>query len=160
MNKQLDVNLTGGKNLDKLLDALPVQLERRIVGGALNASAKPIIKSAKGKIHKFTGNLAKSLGSVNVKTGEGAKASEVKVRIGARRGGKFKGFHAHLLEFGTKERIVKKTGKRVGRGPKKPFLGPALREQANKQRKILTREIALRTHKEAKKLAAKYRTLK
>lgn len=41
-----------------------------------------------------------------------------------------RGAHGHLLESGTDERIVKKTGQKVGRVLPRPFLVPAARRHA------------------------------
>ena len=140
-----NIKLTGSKNLDRLLDALPDQMSKRVLRGSLLKSAKPIPRAAKRKVPVRTGDLKKSLAAVKAGRKEERKG-EIKVLIGARRGKRFRGFHAHLVEFGTAKTKAQ------------PFLGPALIQNRQRQRKILVREIALRTHKEASKLAAKFRT--
>ena len=140
-----DIKFTGAKNLDKLLDALPAQMSKRVVRGSLLKSAQPILRAAKRNVPVRTGDLKKSLAAVKGGKRE-ERRGEVKVLIGARRSKRFRGFHAHLVEFGTAKTKAQ------------PFLGPALIQNRQRQRRILVREIASRTHKEASKLAAKFRT--
>lgn len=147
MSQTFDMNFTGARELDKLLDALPSQIAKRVVRGALLKSAKPILVDAKNSVPVNTGRLKKSLTAAKAKKSD-ERPGDAKVLIGARVGGKYKGYHFHLVEFGTKNMRAR------------PFLFPAVVKNTGQQRKILTREIAKRTHAEALKLATKFRTLK
>jgi len=95
---------------------------------ALKKAASHIEKSIKEKIDqlgikKHTGNLKKGVGSNvfenNALVGFGPPAH-----------------HAHLLEFGTKERI-RKSGKVTGHIKATPILGPVIDEQAEAVADIL-----------------------
>ena len=50
------------KDLLKRLKTLPEKMQKRIITGGVRASAKPIIKDARSRIHNRTGILAKSIG--------------------------------------------------------------------------------------------------
>lgn len=145
--KDLDFKLTGFKELDRLFDKLPDQVSKRLVDKALLKSGKPIVQGAKSNVNVFTGNLKKSIGALKGKTKK-FKVGNRTVLIGGRVGGRHKGYHAHLLEFGTKK------------SRRRPFLGPATRKFSNKQRKIMIRELAIGIHSEVNKLALKFRTRK
>ena len=148
MTIKLKVKIKGMNPLNKLLDALPDAMAKRIVRGALQASAKPIVKQARINVRVKTGNLRDSIGAVKAEK-RIERRGDIKVVIGARRfGKKYKGAHAHLVELGTKFALPR------------PFLEPALRTASRRQHQILIREVAMRTHKEAKKLVAKFGTLR
>lgn len=74
-------------------------------------------------VPKRTGNLVKSIGRVRVPM---AKANAIgAVRIGPRRGGQYKGYHGHLIEFGHKKVLWgRRTNERV---KPYPFIEPAYR---------------------------------
>ena len=145
---KLKVKIKGMSPLNKLLDALPDVMAKRIDRGALLKSAKPIVAQAKSNVNVKTGNLRKSIGAKKAEK-RIERRGDIKVVIGARRQGKkFKGYHAHLVELGTKF------------AKPHPFLEPALRTAGRRQHQILIREVAMRTHKEAKKLVAKFGTLR
>lgn len=79
--------------------------------------SKMIAKKAKSNIkHNVTGNLKASIKTKYFK--KQGPAATVFPR------GK-KGNHRHLVEYGTKMRTQKKTGRKVGKMPAKPFMKPA-----------------------------------
>ena len=124
------------------LENLKAVTKHKIMGSALYAAAKPIEDAQKkilsAKTTKRTGNLDKSIGRVRVSI---RKANELgTVRIGPRRGGVYRGFHGHLIEFGTKDRYTKK-GKYTGRGPSLPFVAPSYNEKMGESRAILGKEL-------------------
>ena len=67
MSQTFDMNFTGARELDKLLDALPSQIAKRVVRGALLKSAKPILVDAKNSVPVNTGRLKKSLTAAKAK---------------------------------------------------------------------------------------------
>lgn len=104
--------------------------QHKILGSMFYAAAKPMEDEQKRVLNqvttKRTGNLEKSIGRVRVPI---KKANELgAVRVGPRRGGQYKGYHGHLIEFGTKDRYTKR-GKYTGRGPRLPFVEPAYRNK-------------------------------
>lgn len=79
------------------------KLSNKVVRGILNKAAKPIIAEAKSRVSKNNGDLEKSIGSI---PGRGLGKGE-QVYVGPRRGGRFKGYAGHLVEYGTAPHIIK-----------------------------------------------------
>ena len=122
------------KDLLKRLKTLPEKMQKRIITGGVRASAKPIIKDARSRIHNRTGILAKSIGvtkrrsknkniivytiSPRVKKGVGTTAKmgtlEYKKAMG--------GYYGMWVELGHP---IMKKNKKVGFSPARPFLKPA-----------------------------------
>lgn len=112
----MNLNILGTDDLKNLLSKLSPNIRDKILIKALQKISKPIINSAKTGVigNQVTGRLYRSLGEVvNKKT--------LQITLGARKTGKYKGWHAHLLENGTTERQyitkkgnVHKTGKVKG----------------------------------------------
>jgi HK97 gp10 family phage protein len=126
------VVVTGMRELDIMLRQMTPELNHRILGAANAAASKPLIASAKSKAPKGrTGNLVKSIGSVKIST---RKATEIgTVHVGPRRGGGFKGYHGHLVEFGTGSRppggwYARFPGAKDTVMPASPFMKPALEQ--------------------------------
>jgi HK97 gp10 family phage protein len=117
------ISVTGVKEIDAVLKGLPLQLNHKILGQAHADAAKPLVDRAKLLAPEGpTGNLVDSIG---VEKTSLAKATEVgAVTAGPRRGGRNRGYAAHLVEFGTRVRRNKKGANR-GVMPKKPFMEPA-----------------------------------
>lgn len=135
MIESREVHVKGLSELNKFFDQLPVKLRVNVMRGALRAGARPILRSARSKIHSVSGELARGLQVSTNLEGRVAKA-----RIRAR--GKH-GYIARWVEYGTKAhwilaRIAKALA--VGGGfltrvrhpgsQAKPFMRPALDEQA------------------------------
>lgn len=111
--------LVGLKEVNIKLQGLSQVTSHKIVGSAIYKSAKPMQEEAKSLIRsnikdkvKSTGNLersisrvrtplkkANSIGEVKVGARIGAKASDTSSAAASRRG-----YHANLVEFGTKNR--------------------------------------------------------
>lgn len=130
-----DVHVTGLKELQEFLSALPVKMERNILRSALRAGANVVKAEAQQQLASHG----------NVKTGELSRGLKVSTRA---KGGKVtatlraRGKHSHIahwIEFGTAAHIIAgKKGKMLtfaGRTFKainhpgikaKPFMRPAL----------------------------------
>jgi hypothetical protein len=118
--------MTGFEELDRKMKRLPLVFTHKIVGSAIFKSAKPAVDATKmillTKTKRRTGNLVESIGRVRTPI---KKANEIgEVKVGPRVGGRYKGFHGHLIEFGTKDRYTK-ANKYTGRGPRLPYIAPA-----------------------------------
>lgn len=116
------IAITGIKELDDVLTQLPLQVEHRVLQQAHMDAAKVLVDKAKLLAPEGpTGGTVDSIGtekpSFNASDGIG------QVHVGPRRG-RFKGQHAHLIEFGTKSRRTK-SGANRGVMPKHPFMEPA-----------------------------------
>jgi hypothetical protein len=121
------IKLTGYKEVDNVLRGLPLQLNHRVLQAAHFNAAKYLVEAEKMSAPEGpTGNLIDSIGTLKPSF---TRASELGlVETGPRRG-KYKGNHAHLVEFGTKQRTLKGDGKyssgNRGVMPKKPFALPS-----------------------------------
>ena len=110
----------GIEEVQQLLDALPKALGQKTLQGILRKNAKPLIERGRQLAPKDDGDLQKSLGTLS---GRGA-GKGVSIYVGPRRSNAFKGYHAHLVEFGTAARQTK-DGRSTGTMPAQPFWRPA-----------------------------------
>lgn len=101
---QLSVDIEGVSAILDKFRRLPKGLQKKYMRSAINAAAKPALTRLKAATPKGpTGNLRKSAG-VKVDIG---KRGGVSARIGYRRGGRFKGYHALWFERGIKAQTPK-----------------------------------------------------
>lgn len=110
-DRDFTFDIKGAEELEKALQQLPYKFRKSIAKKAIRAGANVLLQKAREYVPVGpTGNLKKSLGLVARSRAQGDAVISVATRI--TKG--FKGYHAHLLEFGT----VKM--------PAQPFLRPAL----------------------------------
>jgi HK97 gp10 family phage protein len=120
MSSGVSISVTGVKEIDAFLKGLPLQFQDRILKAAHADAAKPLVSAAQslaplGK----TGNLRRSIGVERISL---KKTNEVGlVRVGPRRKSGYKGFHAHLIEYG-------KTNRDGSRTNPQPFMEPAFNQ--------------------------------
>lgn len=89
----------------KNLDQLPAKIEANIVRGALRASAKPIVDSAKQNVPEETGALRDS---IRISSSIDKKKGDVRIQVKAgKRGKKGDPYYAHMVEFGTLPHLIK-----------------------------------------------------
>lgn len=100
------LDLKGGKELQKLLDQLPDQIEVNIVRGGLRAGAKVFLDAIKETVPVESGELKES-----VRISSGKKRSTIKMVVKV---GNEKAWYAHIIERGAKPHSVKK-GDKIGR---------------------------------------------
>lgn len=99
----LTVETYGFKSLEELFNNLSDKKDqKRILIDAFKRSTKVTADYAKSYARKKTGNLRKSIGVVTI---PGNK--EIGVYVGARIKGGYKGYHGHILEYGTVARYRK-----------------------------------------------------
>ena len=114
---QLDYKIDGLKELEQKLKKLPAVVARKSLNQALSSSANKIKNEA---VNRAPGSIKKAIfkstsfkyarGSINSKTAAA-------VTVGVFKSGPRGAPHAHLIEYGTKERQTKKrVVKDVGRG--------------------------------------------
>lgn len=134
----INMELTGVKEIDQVLREMPSKLTRQVLQSAARKAARPMVADMKAGAPKRSGNLRRSIGIKALKS----KVDNLRavIVVGVRRGKKFKAQHAHLIEFGTKERVAKNpTGllsfwskgqqvkiARTAGTPARPFIGPAI----------------------------------
>ena len=110
------------KVLEDFFNDLAYADQRRIFTAGFKKAAKPLVDLAKSLVPVGkTGNLRKSIGSKMVR-------GDIAIIVGARTGGANKGYHGHLVEFGTSLRKDRrhKSGKSVGRMPAAAFFKEAM----------------------------------
>lgn len=127
------ISVTGVEQIDAVLKGLPMQLQDRVLKNAHADAAKPLIDVAQSIVPYRTGNLRASIGveRVNLK-----RTNEVGlIRVGPLRGGKRKGYHGHLIEFGKTNRDGSKTNPQ-------PFMRPAFDQTKDLVESRITNSIA------------------
>ena len=101
------------KQLEEFFQSLSALDQRKIFIDAFRRATKPLVARAKANVPKRTGNLQKSIGTLQV-------PKEIAILVGAMKGSGKKGWHGHLVENGTSERFRRSetgsgaTGKMVG----------------------------------------------
>ncbi len=135
------IYVTGVDQIDNVLKGMPRQLTDKVLQTANAAAAKPLITRAQLMAPEGpNGYVVDSIGVV--KTGFNQVASLQRgvgaISVGPRRGGSYKGWHAHLIEFGTKGRYTLGKGRirkvvNAFRGIMKarPFMQPAFEATKN-----------------------------
>lgn len=126
------VHVKGLRELDRVLQEVPIKLERNVLRGALRAGAGPIRDAARANIHHVSGELAKSL-KIGTRARGGVVTASVRTRL----------FYAPFVEFGTQPHEIRPKNRAAlavgglflesvqhpGARPH-PFLRPAMDSQA------------------------------
>ncbi|MBH8569359.1 HK97 gp10 family phage protein [Microvirga sp. STS02] len=94
--------IKGIEELSQVLNGLSGKFGDQKVNEILRKAAAPMVREAKrlSSNADVTGETTKSIGIV-------ANRSNNSITVGPRRGNGFKGYHAHLLEYGTAPHIIK-----------------------------------------------------
>ena len=121
-----------GKSLLKALSAFPKNIQKNVMVGATRAAANVVRDRARELVPKRTKNLAKSIVSIQQKAGQG----QIKFSVTPSRGGKYDGWYAHFIEFGT----VKMSAK--------PFMRPAMEQTQDESLNAAKEYIAKRIPEE------------
>jgi HK97 gp10 family phage protein len=118
------------ENIAEVIDALKamgVEIDNPEFQRMLKAQALPIISSAKNLAPKDSGDLAASIGFITGKD----KDNKTKVLIGLRKEYE-NNYLGPMFEYGTVERIQGKTGRYTGIIEARPFMRPALDQNAGR----------------------------
>jgi HK97 gp10 family phage protein len=118
------------ENIAEVIDALKamgVEIDNPEFQRMLKAQALVIIQSAKNLAPKDSGDLAASIGFITGKD----KDNKTKVLIGLRKEYE-NNYLGPMFEYGTVERIQGKTGRYTGIIEARPFMRPALDQNAGK----------------------------
>jgi HK97 gp10 family phage protein len=118
------------ENIAEVIDALKamgVEIDNPEFQRMLKAQALPIINSAKNLAPKDSGDLAKSIGFITGKD----KDNKTKVLIGLRKE-YYNNYLGVMFEYGTVARIQQDTGRYTGIIEARPFMRPALDQNAGK----------------------------
>lgn len=118
------------ENIAEVIDALKamgVEIDNPEFQRMLKAQAVPIIQSARNLAPKDSGDLAASIGFITGKD----KDNKTKVLIGLRKE-YYNNYLGPMFEYGTVARIQEKTGRYTGIIEARPFMRPALDQNAGK----------------------------
>jgi HK97 gp10 family phage protein len=118
------------ENIAEVVDALKamgVEIDNPEFQRMLKAQALPIISSAKNLAPKEGGDLAASIGFITGKD----KDNKTKVLIGLRKE-YYNNYLGPMFEYGTVARIQEKTGRYTGIIEPRPFMRPALDQNAGR----------------------------
>lgn len=114
---EIEASLKGIEELERMLEELgSTKLERKVITKALREGAKIILKEAKSNVPVKSGTLKKSIGIVAQRSR--APGHKI-VKVGARAGPRWRGYHGHLVELGVPSRGI----------PARPFLRDAMRDK-------------------------------
>lgn len=146
------LRIDGMRDLQRLLNRLPERARKTAMRQAQRAAGTVIVRAARAKVPRRTGNLRKSLGVRVYRKGDVFVAV-----IGARRGDKFTSTvagrkmtasrYSHLVEKGTATMKAR------------PFLRPALMEARAQAIKVLGDKLGKAIERQALKLAKKGRAI-
>lgn len=102
MANKSGISFKGFDDLDAVLAGLPGKLGPQTVNKVFNKAAKPLVKRAKELSSNAdqSGETTKSIGVLNNRKQGG-------ISIGPRRGNGYKGYTAHLLEYGTAPHVIR-----------------------------------------------------
>jgi len=118
------------ENIAEVIDALKamgVEIDNPEFQRMLKAQALPIISGAKNLAPKDSGDLAASIGFITGKD----KDNKTKVLIGLRKE-YYNNYLGPMFEYGTVARIQEKTGRYTGIIEARPFMRPALDQNAGR----------------------------
>lgn len=90
-----EINVRGLAELQKVLDTLPVKIERNIMRGALRAGMKPVMEQAKANVPVRTGRLRNSM---RIGTRSRGRTVFANVRV--------RDFVGRFVEFGTRPHLI------------------------------------------------------
>lgn len=123
MPNSLTVRLQGADEIERRLRQLGEDVSVSEMRGALEQSAGPVVSDAK---RRTTSRAVRAEVDV-LGSGVSATSAEVTVAVGLPKKGR--SFMGLWIERGTGPRVQKKTGRRTGSMPARPFLLPALTSQ-------------------------------
>ena len=123
----MSANIQNIAEVTNALKAMGVEIDSPDLQRMLKAQALPIIQSAKNLAPKESGDLAKSIGFITGKD----KDNKTKVLIGLRKE-YYNNYLGVMFEYGTVARIQQNTGRYTGIIEARPFMRPALDQNAGK----------------------------
>lgn len=126
------MELSGFREIEAALAELPKATAKNVVKRAATDALQPMADDAKGKAPRDEGDLAEGISVtsqiVSSQASDSRKPGKQEVRMfmgpNYRPGTPGYAPHAHLVEFGTEERVTK-GGVNRGRMPAQPFIRPA-----------------------------------
>lgn len=101
MTTTTEQSLSGAQELDRLLQTLPVKMEKNIMRAALRAGAAVFLTEVRNNIPSVSGELRKSA-RITTRLAKGQVTASVKV-------GNKKVYYASMVEFGTRPHVISVT---------------------------------------------------
>ena len=123
----MSANIQNIAEVTNALKAMGVEIDSPDLQRMLKAQALPIIQTAQNLAPKESGDLAKSIGFITGKD----KDNKTKVLIGLRKE-YYNNYLGVMFEYGTVARIQQSTGRYTGIIEARPFMRPALDQNAGK----------------------------
>ena len=142
------IQLRGFDKVEKLFKELPLKVQKRVIRPACRAAAKEVLPEVKNLAPERSGATKKSL---KIRAAKRRNKFTAAVLIQTRKGD-FKGdeFYAAFVEYGTKERIVKKTGKSAGSVRPHEFMKRGFENKKAEAEDVFERELIAGVMREAK----------
>lgn len=111
----LTIKIEGYAEAKRILDELPNNMQKRMLAAALRGSAKPMFRSAKGKVPVRSGRLKKQLRIVRFKD-RSAPKSEIDIAVKpvferTKKKGAVNEYYGKFIHEGTKDPRTSKKGK-------------------------------------------------
>jgi HK97 gp10 family phage protein len=155
----MQIKLEGGAALDRKLRSLPVAVAKTIMRKALRTGGKPILKAARAKVPVLTGATRRAI-KLRTLRSRSRGSIAVAISVGAKDFYKGDQFYAAFLEFGhrigkrsTSLRAYKRRTGEDPRGevPPRPFLRPAMDENADAAVAAIGSELGALIEQEARR---------
>lgn len=165
------MQVEGFKELDNLLKELPTATSKNVLRRAARKALAPVMETARSLVPTGPDRTKKGR---PIKGGGLKRSLKIATRLSRRQaslarkqsavegkssitlyGGPSAFPHAHLVEFGTRERVKKKTGQKVGRMPPQPFMRPAWDRNKDQALTLFRTDIWSEIEKATKRLARK-----
>ena len=127
MANKREIKMDGMPEIVEALKRMGVDLESKEMQDMLKREAQPIIDTARRLAPSDTGNLRQSIQFITRMD----KQNRTKVLIGPH-GDWYNHYLGVMFEYGTVERIQQKTGRYTGIIEARPFMRPALDQNAGK----------------------------
>ena len=115
-------SIEGLPALNRRLQRLDASMERKVIHAALAPAAKLLRDALKTATPKKSGNLRKSIRIKDTFTKVEGVRRIVGVKVGPGASKTHPGYHAHLVEFGTKPHVIR-AGTRRGKATTARYLG-------------------------------------
>lgn len=154
------IKVEGLKELEAALAELPKSTGKNVMRRVARKALEPVIAAAKPYAPWGKGKLRKSL-AVSTKLSKrqaslarGQDRAEGKASITVYAGATALP-HAHLMEFGTKNRVQKSTGRSTGSVKPRPFMRPAWDAKKDEVLKIFRTDMWKEIEAAAQRLAKK-----
>lgn len=105
MSDGIKMKINGIEGLKTIFETLPDEVAHGAAKEGLRNGANVVLESAKAFVPVKTGKLRESLATQMVKISNAS--GRIVYKVLARRKGGFGGYHAHLVELGTKPHTIK-----------------------------------------------------